>query len=289
MTSTVPSLRPASPEPAIEGDRRRREAAAALAPSTQRAYARDWHAFRQWCRTQGHEALPADPALVAAYLASLMPALGKSGLEARLAAIAHYHRRHGQDWVPGHPVIRAALRDGLRQHGTAVRPAATLTTAEIERLLACCGDDLAGLRDRALLLTGFAGGLRRSELVAIDRAHLRMTEAGLVLHIPRRTRSQGGADIILPWRRGEAACPVRAMEAWLRRSGIGYGAVFRGVSVHGTLERRLSPDGVRKILLRLADRAGLTVDPGTRLSPEALRASRRQDDAIAESPARRTP
>ncbi len=256
-----------------------------LAASTRRAYERDWRGFAAWCRTQKVDptALPVHPVLVAAYLASLVPALGKSGLQARLAAIAHHHHEKGHLWSARHPAITGTLQGILRQHGKPIRPSAALTSMEIRQLLGSCGGEpgsaagstsLAGVRDRALFLTGFAGALRRSELVAIDREHLQFLDVGLTIHIPRSKRDQEGqgADITIPWMRGEDTCPVKAMERWLKRAGITHGAVFRGVTAWGTLENRLTADGVRKILLRRAALAGLTVDPRERLSPHGLRA-----------------
>ena len=271
-----------------------------LAASTRRAYERDWRNFAAWCRTQkvNPAVLPVHPVLVAAYLASLVPALGKSGLKARLAAIAHHHHQRGHLWSTRHPAISATLQGMLNRHGKPIRPSAALTSTEIRQLLASCGVDvagatgpagfespggltgpagstnLAGMRDRALFLTGFAGALRRSELVAIDREHLTFRDVGLSIHIPRSKRDQEGkgADITIPWMRGEDTCPVKAMERWLKRAGITHGPVFRGVTAWGTLENRLTTDGVRKILLRRAALAGLTVDPSERLSPHGLRA-----------------
>ena len=259
-----------------------------LAASTRRAYERDWRGFAAWCRTQNADpaALPVHPVLVAAYLASLVPAIGKSGLQARLAAIAHHHHEKGHLWSARHPAITATLQGILRQHGKPVRPAAALTSTEIRQLLGTCGDDLAGLRDRALFLTGFAGALRRSELVAIDRDHLTFREAGLSLHIPRSKRDQEGqgAEITLPWMRGDDTCPVKAMERWLKRAGITYGPVFRGVTAWGSLERRLTTDGVRRILLRRAALADLKVDPRERLSPHGLRAGFITEAYLAAAP-----
>jgi site-specific recombinase XerD len=154
-----------------------------LAASTRRAYERDWRGFTEWCGAQkvNPAVLPAHPVLVAAYLASLVPALGKSGLRARLAAIAHHRHQKGHLWSTRHPAISSTLQGILNQHGKLIRPSDALTSTEIRRLLGSCGADpgthtgpvdstsLAGMRDRALFLTGFAGALRRLELVAIDR------------------------------------------------------------------------------------------------------------------------
>lgn len=245
-----------------------------LSANTLRAYGADWRAFSGWCDRGGVPALPAAPVVVAGYIASLAGTLGRSGLQRRLAAIAYEHRRHGYPWEAGNAAIHATMRGILATHGKPVRPAAALTSVEVKQLLSSCGTDLAGLRDKALLLVGFAGALRRSELVAIDREHLRFTADGMTLHIPRSKRDQEGkgAELGIPRGLNPLSCPVRAVERWLERTRIEYGAVFPQVSVHGVAQRRLTPQGVWKILRRRAVLAQLTVDETERLSPHGLRA-----------------
>jgi site-specific recombinase XerD len=246
----------------------------ALSDNTRRAYESDWRAFCVWCEAGGISPLPAAPVVVAGHLASLAPSLGRSGLRRRLAAIAHQHRQAGHAWETRHPAIAATMRGILATHGKPVRPAAALTSAEVKRLLASCGTDTAGLRDQALLLVGFAGALRRSELVGIDREHLRFTAEGMTVFLPRSKRDQEGegATIGIPRGLNPLSCPVRAVEAWLRRTRIEWGPVFRRISPGGALEDRLSPQGVWKILRRRAAMARLTVDETERLSPHGLRA-----------------
>ena len=249
----------------------------AHAAETLRAYLHDWHEFQRWCATAGCPSLPADPVSAAGYLASLAPLLTRSALQRRLSAIGFYHKLQGCAWSPSHPVIRTTLRGIGRIHGPShrKRPAAALTSVELKRLLAECGDDLAGRRDRALFLLGFAGALRRSELVGLDHDHVRPTTTGLRLLIPSsKTDAEGqGVEIGIPHGRQAATCPVRALNAWFVASGIGYGPVFRKIDQWGHVERdRLGADGVRRILLRRAQQAGLTVHPAERLSPHGLRA-----------------
>ncbi len=136
----------------------------ALAPETLRAYAADWAHF---CCAP----LAAEPAAVAAYLASLAGLYSRSLLERRLASIGQQHRLRGLDWSARHPAIPGIYR----RHGSRSRQAAALTFAELRRLVAACGGDQAGLCDHALLLLGFACALRRSKLIGIDRGHLRCT------------------------------------------------------------------------------------------------------------------
>ena len=166
--------------------------------------------------------------LVAAYLASLAEKLGRSALGGRLAAIAYEHRRRGIAWNAGHPAIRETPQGVGRRHGKPVRPATALTSAEVKQLLVACPDDLAGLRDRALFLVGLAGALRRSELVAIDHAHLRFEADVVVIHVPRSKSDQAGkgADVTLPRMRGaDTAAPARCMpwSAGWRVPGSGAG------------------------------------------------------------------
>ncbi len=268
-------------------------AGGALCEATKRAYQRDWSHFADWCRQQQVDpaALPIHPVLAAAYLASMAATLGRSALNGRLAAIAYEHRRRGLAWNAGHPAIRETLQGVGRRHGKPVRPAAALTSVEIRRLLATCRDDLAGLRDQALLLVGFAGALRRSELVAIDHAHLRFEAGGVTIRIPRSKGDQEGegADVTLPRMRDAAGtvsgtCPVRALERWLAKARIRRGAVFRGVTAGGRLGDRLSTDGVRHILLSRAKLAELTVHASERLSPHGLRAGFITEAYLAAAP-----
>lgn len=250
-------------------------ARAALAAETRRAYAADWVHFSEWCRGAGCAPLPAEPGAVAAYLAAQAGLYSRSALARRLAAIGHAHRLRGLAWSAGHPAIRTTLRGIHRTHPDRPRQAAALTSAELRRLIAACPGDLAGLRDRALLLLGFAGALRRSELVGIDREHLRFTAEGLRLLLPSsKTDPEGrGTELGISRGRRRETCPVRALEAWLEASACRFGPVFRKVDRWGTVEhRRLGADAVRAILLRRAAAAGLSVPAGERLSPHGLRA-----------------
>ncbi|MCO6417954.1 site-specific integrase [Siccirubricoccus sp. KC 17139] len=273
VTPTQPSpILPAAAEALAAA---RAYAGDALAPETRRAYAADWAHFTAWCQQAGCAPLPAEPAAVAAYLAALAPLYSRAALERRLAAIGQAHRLRELPWSAGHPAIRSTLRGIHRTHRRRPRQAAALTSAELRRLVAACGHDLTGLRDRALLLLGFAGALRRSELVGIAREHLRFTESGLRLLLPQSKTDQEGQGVELGITRGRRAetCPIRALEAWLEASACRFGPVFRKVDRWGNIEHRaLGGDAVRDILRRRAAVAGITVPSGERLSPHGLRA-----------------
>jgi len=140
---------------------------AADAPSTLRAYAADLKNFEAWCARHSMTALPATPEVVGAYLAAAGEGYAMQTLRRRVAAIARASGLAGHPLDTKHPAIRETLRGIGRTHGSRGRRSAALTTTELKRLSGVCESGLAGDRDRALLLTGFAGALRRSELVAL--------------------------------------------------------------------------------------------------------------------------
>ena len=119
-----------------------------------------------------------------------------------------------------------------------------------------CPGNLAGLRDRALLLLAAATGLGRAALVAIDAEHLRFTAEGCDLLI---RRAPDAAPAMLTIARAPASCPVRALQDWMRASECSFGPVFRKVDRWGNVEhRRLGADAIRRILRCRDKRPGRT-------------------------------
>jgi integrase len=217
---------------------------AADAPATLRAYATDLANFEVWCGRHGLTPMPATPEVVSAYLAAAGEGYAMPTLRRRVAAIARACGVAGHPLDTKHPAIRETLRGIGRKHGTPSRRAAALTTAEVRKLSRACGTDLAGARDRALFLIGFAGALRRSELVGLDMAQATWTGDGLTLLIERsKTDKAGeGAEIAISRGRSEETCPVTALQAWLTAAEITAGPLFRKVNRGGAVEpARLSP------------------------------------------------
>ena len=245
------------------------------ASATLRAYTADLANYKAWCEKHGFTAMPATPEVVGAYLAAAGEGYALPTLRRRVAAIARACGVAGHPLDTKHPAIRETLRGIGRKHGTPARRAAALTTAEVKKLSRACGGDLAGARDRALFLIGFAGAMRRSELVGLDVAHVTWTHAGLKLLIERsKTDADGeGAEIAIPRGRAAETCPVAALRAWLAAAEITAGPLFRKVNRGGAVETsRLTPDGVRQILLKRAAKAGLKGTFAEPISPHGLRA-----------------
>jgi integrase len=205
---------------------------AADAPATLRAYASDLKNFEAWCARHGMTALPATPQVVGAYLAAAGEGYAMQTLRRRVAAIARASGVTGHPLDTKHPAIRETLRGIGRTHGSRGRRSAALTTAELKKLSQVCEPGLAGDRDRSLLLVGFAGALRRSELVALDVERLTWSDDGVKLLLEKsKTDKEGeGAEIMIVFGRFEATCPVRALHRWLDSAAITSGPVFRKVN-----------------------------------------------------------
>ena len=266
------------PQPTVAGeaalDAARVLGRKAAAPATLRAYKADWTHYAAWCQASGFVPVPAAPATVGAYLASLKDSHAPTTVRRRLSAIGKMHRFNDLPWNPGHRDIQEPLQGLLRERGRAVQKAAALTLPMLRRLVATCDDSNRGRRDRALLLIGFAAALRRSELVALQVDDIVATQNGLRLRIRRgKTDKAGeGAELGLPRGRHAETCPVRAFETWQAVAKRKAGPLFRRVSTGDTVgDTALHPDAVRRILAHRAGMAGVSVEGFERLSAHALR------------------
>jgi integrase len=226
---------------------------AGIAPATRRAYRADLEHFRAW----GGE-IPTTDIQLAAYLAMQATTLKVATLTRRLAAISIAHKAQRLPSPVSSPLVRATMRGVRREHGTAQRQAAPLLREDLFVVLAAMGDRLKDLRDRALLLIGFAGGLRRSELAAINLIDFERVREGIILTIRRSKTDQDGVGrkIGIPFGR-TIHCPVRALENWLSATRIEDGSVFRPVDRHGRVSAsRLSGEAVSLIVRDRVTAAG---------------------------------
>jgi len=215
------------------------------APETLRLYASDWAAFVTWCRLAGAVPLPAAPATVATYLATLGERLSAGALARRAAAIAAQHRQYGLASPASDPAATTLPRHARRI--ATRRRAPSPTVARLTRMATTCPGDLAGLRDRALLLLA-AAGLGRAALVSLDVEQVHFIDAGVDLVL----RNQPGDGAVTVRRAASlGACPVRALKDWMESTDSRFGPVFRKVDRWGNVEhRRLGTDAIRRILAR---------------------------------------
>jgi len=241
-------------------DQTRAYADSAHSEATRRAYRSDWRDFSGWCKAHGLAALPTTAETVALYLAAQIEAGHKTAtVQRRLASIGQAHLVAGYSSPGEHPGVRATMRGIRRKIGVGQEQVSPATTDVIRLMVGALPDTLLGARDRALLLLGFASALRRSELVALDRADLLFAREGVIVRIARSKTDQEGAgrEVGVAYGLRPETCPVRALQQWIQAAGITSGPVFRNVDRHGRVLGRLTPQSVRLIVQRAAAAAGL--------------------------------
>jgi integrase len=239
---------------------------AAVSDNTRRAYRSDLRHFLDWGGT-----VPASDVVLADYLARHTGTLSVATLARRVASISKAHTAKGLPNPVRSELVKSTLRGIRRAHGQSQRRARPLTKEDLFSVLATTGDGPKDARDRALLLIGFAGAFRRSELVAIDCTDIEPVKQGIVVHLRRSKTDQEGAGRKIGIPHGRTRwCPVTALNSWMERAGIEEGPVFRPVDRHGKVNaQRLSSEGVSLVIKERVAAVGL--DPGD-YSGHSLRA-----------------
>ncbi|MFH1517155.1 MAG: site-specific integrase, partial [Pseudomonadota bacterium] len=256
LTTTRPAaLLPADLETKIGG-----YISASKSHNTRRAYRAGWRAFTAWCRRHDLGFLPAAPVTVAAYVADRAGELKVSTLELRLSAIRHAHDLAGHDSPTNSREVAVVMQGIRRQHGRTPKKKHALLVGDIMAIAGRLSEDLRGHRDRALLLLGFCGGFRRSELVGLDVGDIDFRAEGLTVTIRKAKTDQDsvGRTIGIGHGANELTCPVTAIRRWLTASGLTGGPLFRAIDRHGLLRRgRLTDRSVARIVKRLGGQVGL--------------------------------
>ena len=218
---------------------------ASIADRTRRAYQTDLAHFADWGGR-----LPAEPAVVASYLAAHAATLSVATLVRRVATISKAHEARGLPNPCRSEIVRATMRGVKRTRGVAQREAKPLLREDLFRVLDAMGEGVKDARDRALLLIGFAGGFRRSEIVALNCDDVERVRQGLIVTLRRSKTDQEGAGrkVGIPLGRTRH-CPVLALDRWLAVSGIEAGPIFRPIDRHGRIaSERLSGQAVSLIV-----------------------------------------
>ena len=233
---------------------------ASKSSNTTRAYKADWKHFEAWCF--GHElmALPAAPETLALYLTALADSHKVSTLQRRFSAISQAHQLAGHPSPTLDAKVRTTFSGIRRTLGSAQVGKLPVLLEDLRIMLQSLGESLLAQRDRALLLLGFAGAFRRSELVSLDVAELEFQRLVMIVTIRRSKtdQEQQGRRIGIPLGAHLETCPVRALKNWLAVAKISHGPIFRGVNRHGQVSlRRLSDQTVARVVKRTVKAMGL--------------------------------
>lgn len=246
-----------------------------LSTSTKRGYAADLAHFH----ASGRD-IPCPSHDLAEYLAELAETHATATIQRRLVSIAKAHRALGYDDPCRAEIIKATMSGIKRNKGMAQREARALQRDDLFAALERMGERAIDLRDKALLLIGFAEAFRRSELVGFDCRDVEAAERGIILHLRRSKTDQTGQGrkIAIPYGRTRW-CPVRHLTDWLAHAGIEQGPVFRSIDRHGNVApNRLSAEAVSTIVKKRVKAAGLSP---ARFSGHSLRAGLATSAAMA--------
>jgi len=279
LPERAPAYQPPSEADELAGliKKARDYARGANAENTVTAYVSDWKDYVAWCGRRGVAAVPPSPQAIGLYITELATAgqgartqpLGVRSIERRLSGIAWGLRQRGHALDRSDPHIREVLAGIRNAHLRPPKQKAAVLGDDIVAMIGTLDTGLAGLRDRAILLVGFAGGLRRSEIVGLDHGKgdtdeglgwPEFLEGGMVL----RVRGKGNRWREVEIGRGSSSrtCPVAALQEWMAIARIEHGPVFRRLSTNGkrVLTERLADQHVARLVKRTAIAAGIRGD-----------------------------
>jgi len=240
--------------------------------NTRIAYRKDWHAFVTFCEAHNLDFLPATPKTVGEYITALANKGRKvSTIKRYLASISQAHQTAGKESPTRTTYVRDVVKGITHEHGTAPNSKKAARLDDIRKMVNKLGDRLIDIRNRAILLVGFAGAFRRSELVGLNVEDLEFTRDGIVIQLRKSKTDQGGEGrkIGIPYGSHRETCPVRAVQDWINASAIQTGALFRSIDRHGNLlgqradhkgtvySERLSDKAVALVVKQYAKAAGL--------------------------------
>ena len=210
------------------------------AANTLRAYQADFKDFSAFCAKNGLSSMPTEPKILSLYLTHLSANLKFSTLKRRIASISVFHKLKGHYLDTKHPIIMENLHGIKRVKGTNQKAKTPILINDLKLIINVIGQsssncelhELEGnsklIRDKAIILVGFSGGFRRSELVNIDYDDIEFVSEGVKIFIKRSKTDQSGEGMIkaIPYFDNKSFCPVLALKHWINNSEIKSGKLF---------------------------------------------------------------
>ena len=235
------------------------------AVNTVRAYKSDFKDFGLFCVQSGFNALPTEPKIVSLYLTYLSTKdLKLSTIKRRLVSIGVIHRMKGHYLDAKHPIIIENLMGIKRRKGTIQKGKKPILINHLKKLIDVIDqekiEDINKLRDKSILLIGFAGGFRRNEIVSLDKEDLEFVFEGLKITVKRSKTDQFGGGLTkgIPYFENIAYCPVTILQKWINISKITKGPLFRKISKGSRLlENRLTDQTVALIIKKYLNKSGI--------------------------------
>ena len=234
------------------------------ANNTLRAYKSDFKDFGAFCAKHGLSSLPSEPKIISLYLTHLSKNSKISTIRRRLVSISMVHKLKGHYLDTKHPIITENLLGIKRVKGSIQKGKKPLLISHLKSIINVINEqqneEIKKFRDRSIILIGFGGGFRRTELISIDYEDLEFVPEGLKITIRRSKTDQFGEGMIkgLPYFPNEIYCPVTSLKKWLEVSKIKSGPIFRRFSKGSLLtENRLTDQSVVLLMKKYLDLAGI--------------------------------
>ncbi|MCH4179738.1 MAG: site-specific integrase [Megasphaera sp.] len=234
----------------------------ARAKNTIDAYESDWNDFCDWCEYHNVSSFPALPETIINYINDLADNAKANTVSRRISALTENFDAAGiKDNPCRFPIVKNALRGIKRMKGTMQHGKMPILFDDIKEMMNCLeGNELQQARDKAILLIGFYGAMRRSELAGLDVEDLRFTRLGLLITLRKSKTDQydQGQQIGIPFVADKEVCGVTALRQWLQLSGITTGPVFRGFTRSHTIRKtRISDKSIALIVKQYAGLVGM--------------------------------
>ncbi|MCL5998771.1 MAG: site-specific integrase [Chloroflexi bacterium] len=248
----------------VRAERVHKYVEASKAEGTRRMYESHWRDFTEYCHANGFKSLPAEIGAVADYLTYLADLGAKnSTIQGKAAAISFMHRMAKLPNPVRTVEIQELLRGIRRTLGIAQKGKEPITLEQLKSLLDQLPEGIRGTRDKAMLLVGFGGAFRRSELVDIKLSDITFNKTDAIVVLRRSKTDQEGLGMrkLLPVLKDKTICPVTALQAWIREAGITEGVVFRPIGRRGNvITRGMNSQEVARLVKKYTKAAGLDVD-----------------------------
>ncbi|MEC8074153.1 MAG: site-specific integrase [Pseudomonadota bacterium] len=234
------------------------------ANNTLRAYKSDFKDFGAFCAKHGMNSLPSEPKIVSLYLTHISKNSKISTLRRRLVSISMVHKLKGHYLDTKHPIIVENLMGIRRIKGSIQKGKKPLLINDLKKIINVINEhkieDIKKLRDKTIILVGFGGGFRRTELISIDYEDLEFVSEGVKITVKKSKTDQFGEGMIkgLPYFTNETYCPVSNLKKWLEISKIKSGPLFRRFTKGSSLSvKRLTDQSVVLLMKEYLNLAGI--------------------------------